>query len=66
MSLEPDSAEIEIDGKLMGTTPSNLQLPDGTYAITIRKDGFKLWERKLTLAGDEINLRAALSAEPNR
>lgn len=57
----PDGAEITIDGKFVGTTPSNMQLKAGDHTISIKKAGFALWERTITLnAGGNINLDATL------
>ncbi|HSP61553.1 MAG TPA: PEGA domain-containing protein, partial [Pyrinomonadaceae bacterium] len=57
----PDGAEITIDGKLVGTTPSTVQLTTGEHTIAIDKSGFKQWQRTITVtAGGAINLEASL------
>ena len=57
----PDGAEITIDGKFAGSTPSTLQLKSGEHMISVRKSGYNLWERKITInAGGSITLDAAL------
>src|SRR6266446_6903070 len=57
----PDGAEITIDGKLMGTTPSTIQLSSGDHLIVLEKSGFKTWQRTITVtAGGSINLEANL------
>jgi hypothetical protein len=67
VSSDPVAAEIEVDGKLVGMTPSRLELPAGSYGAVVKKSGFKLWERKVTLmGGGDITLSAELTAEPNR
>jgi len=63
VTSNPDSAEIDVDGALMGTTPSVLQLNVGTRTITLHKTGYKPWERKLVLVTGEIKLNADLEAE---
>lgn len=63
VTSNPDSAEIDVDGALMGTTPSVLQLNVGTHIITLHKTGFKPWERKLVLVTGEVKLNADLEAE---
>ena len=47
----PDGAEITVDGKFMGTTPSTLRLPAGDHTIRLEKAGFKPWEKVLTVSG---------------
>ena len=45
----------------MGNTPSDLAVPDGEHAITVRKSGYKNWERKMkVVAGSSIRLTAEL------
>jgi hypothetical protein len=56
----PDGADIEIDGAFMGNTPSALQLAPGDHTISIKKSGYKAWERKMKIAGGEVNIRAEL------
>ena len=61
----PDGAEITIDGKLVGTTPSTVQVTPGDHTIVIGKAGFKSWQRTITVtAGGTINLEATLDKTP--
>jgi hypothetical protein len=61
----PDGAEITVDGKLVGTTPSTVQMLPGEHTIVIDKSGFKSWQRTITVtAGGAINLEAALDKTP--
>jgi hypothetical protein len=45
----PDGAEITVDDKFMGSTPSSLRLAAGDHKIKLEKSGFKIWERTLTV-----------------
>ena len=57
----PDGADITIDDKFVGTTPSNLQLKAGEHSIVIEKSGFKAWQRTMTVTiGGTPNLDATL------
>jgi hydrogenase maturation factor len=57
----PDGAEITIDGKFMGTTPSTLNLPAGEHTIRSGKGSHKEWNRTVTLsAGGNIKIDATL------
>jgi PEGA domain len=61
----PDGAEISIDGKFAGSTPSSLRLKSGDHTITIKKAGYVLWERSLTMsAGGNIMVDATLERIP--
>lgn len=61
----PEGADITIDGKFVGMTPSNVQLKPGEHTITIEKAGFKAWQRTVTVtAGGAITLEATLDKLP--
>jgi hypothetical protein len=49
----PDGAEITVDEKFMGSTPSSLRLAVGAHKIKLEKSGFKTWERTLTVGAGE-------------
>jgi hypothetical protein len=59
----PDGADIEVDGNFMGSTPSVLELAPGDHTVSIKKAGYKVWERKLKVSGGDINVRAELTKE---
>jgi len=61
----PDGAEIMIDGKFAGSTPSTLQIKSGEHIISVKKAGHTLWERTMMInAGGEITINAALEKIP--
>src|SRR6266550_1130083 len=61
----PDGAEISVDDKFLGTTPSTVQLTPGEHKIVIKKVSFKSWERTINItAGGAINLEATLEKLP--
>lgn len=45
----PDGADITVDDKYMGSTPSTLKLAAGDHKIKLEKAGFKPWEKTLTV-----------------
>ncbi len=53
MLSDPDGADIEIDGKCVGSTPSVLEWPVGEHSVCIKKPSYKEWTRKMTLAAGE-------------
>jgi len=53
LKSEPRDAEIEIDGVFAGTTPRTKRLDPGEYKIKISRNGYKSWERKITVEADE-------------
>ena len=57
----PDGAEIYLDGQMIGSTPSSLELPAGTHELSVRLPGYQDWTRSMrVLSGSEINLDAKL------
>jgi hypothetical protein len=57
----PDGAEIYLDGQLIGSTPSTVELPAGTHELSVRLSGYQDWTRSMRiLSGSEINLEAKL------
>ncbi|MGZ4876175.1 MAG: PEGA domain-containing protein, partial [Candidatus Angelobacter sp.] len=59
----PVGADIEIDGNFMGNTPSSLLLQPGDHLVAVKKAGYKAWERKMKVAGGDVNIRADLEKE---
>lgn len=58
---EPDGADVYLDGSYVGSTPARLELPAGTYRVSMRLPGYQEWQRELrVLAGSELTLRARL------
>jgi len=63
ISSDPAGADIEIDGNYVGNTPSSVAAAAGQHEISIKKPGFKTWERKITVSAGQINVNAALEPE---
>jgi hypothetical protein len=59
----PPGADLEVDGKFIGNTPSSMNLASGDHAIKVTKKGYKTWERNLTASGGNVNLNAELEEE---
>ena len=60
----PAGAEITVDDKFMGSTPSSLRLAAGDHKIKLEKSGFKTWERTLTVgAGATATVDPALEKQ---
>jgi hypothetical protein len=61
----PDGAEIMVDDKFLGTTPSTVQLTPGEHRLVITKIGFKAWERTMTInPNGSVNLDVSLEKIP--
>jgi hypothetical protein len=61
----PEGADITVDGKYVGNTPSSLRLASGDHRISIEKAGFQLWQRTLAVhPGGNITIDATLEKLP--
>lgn len=61
----PDGADITVDGKFVGSTPSTMKLATGEHTITIEKSGFKLWTRAMTVnSAGNVSIDATLEMIP--
>jgi hypothetical protein len=60
-SSTPSGAEITVDGKYLGSTPSEIPLSTGTHVVVLSRAGFSEWKRELTVeAGSVLNVTANL------
>jgi hypothetical protein len=60
----PAGAEITVDGKYLGSTPSEIPLSAGTHVVVFSMPGFAQWKRELTaLPGSELTVGAILQKE---
>ena len=62
----PVGAEVIIDGMYWGSTPTAelKRIKDGEHTVVVRKRGFKLWERTISIAaGEGRAVHADLEAE---
>lgn len=61
VSCDVIGAEIYVDGKFVGQTPSTLQLASGTHHIEVKSEGKRGWERDLEVLKDsQLTLHPAL------
>lgn len=57
----PSGAEILLDGKYFGNTPSVIVVTAGTHNVVLSMPGFAEWKRELTVtAGSDVDVNAAL------
>jgi hypothetical protein len=61
LGSDPSGADIEVDGSFVGNTPSDVLVAEGEHTVSVKKPGFKDWERKLKVTGgSSIHLNAEL------
>jgi len=61
LTSTPSGAEIELDGRFVGSTPSVLSLTGGQHVVVISLPGFAQWKRDLTVSpGSELTVNAVL------
>ncbi len=60
-SSTPPGAEVTVDGRYVGSTPSVLSLSTGNHAVEVSLPGFARWKRELTVSpGSELTVNAVL------
>lgn len=60
----PPGADILVDGKYVGSTPSALSLTAGNHRVVISMTGFVQWKRELTVSpGSELTVNAVLEKQ---
>jgi hypothetical protein len=61
---EPQGADIYLDGKFVGNTPSMLTLAVGSHELRIETRGFQPWTRSFeATAGSKVTIRATLQSK---
>lgn len=60
VSSTPTEADIYVDERLSGRTPSTLILMPGDHTIVIKKNGFVIWQRKFKLSSGPSSVDAEL------
>ena len=63
ITSSPPGATIQVDGSIIGNTPSSIDVVGGDHHVTVFKTGYKPWERTLTVSGGTLNLNAELAKE---
>ena len=56
------ATDIEIDGSFAGNTPSSVGVTAGQHQISVKKSGYKPWERKITVPSGQVSVNAVLGA----
>jgi PEGA domain len=65
LSSDTDGAEIYIDGKFVGDTPSTIPLASGVHQIAIKANGKKDWKREIEVMKDsQVTLHPVLDPLP--
>ena len=60
-SSTPLGAEVSVDGRYVGSTPSVLSLNVGNHSVEVSLPGFAQWKRQLTVSvGSELSVNAVL------
>ncbi|MBS1810656.1 MAG: trypsin-like peptidase domain-containing protein [Acidobacteria bacterium] len=60
----PEGADIFVNGKFVGNTPSMLKLSPGLHKVTVKLNGYNNWERDLTVTKDsDVNIKAIMEVQ---
>jgi len=60
----PEGADITVDGRYMGSTPSTLQLAPGEHTVSIERSGYRQWQRIMAVtSGGIVTIDARLETQ---
>lgn len=65
LQSDPSGAQIIIDDKIRTATQATLTLPPGWYNVTIAKDGFQPWQKRMKVQGEVVAKVEALLLPTN-
>ena len=51
---EPKAAQVYIDGEFETATDATIRLAPGTYDISVQKEGFITWNKRITIEVEEV------------
>jgi len=61
VTSQPEGADIWVDALFVGSAPAQLILAPGKHHILMLKEGYKSWEKEITvIAGSELTINAPL------
>jgi hypothetical protein len=64
-SSAPPGAEITLDGRYVGNTPSTVGVSTGTHVVVFFMPGFAQWKRELSVSsGSDLSVSATLQKTP--
>ncbi len=65
IASDPPGAEIYVDGKFVGQTPSTIRLTSGSHRVEVKSQGKQAWARDLEVLKDsQLTLHPVLTASP--
>jgi hypothetical protein len=62
VSSAPSGADVELDGNFVGNTPSTIGVSQGDHKITVKKNGYKPWEKKIKVTSGNVKISVELEA----
>ncbi len=54
VSSHPESAKVYLNGSDQGGTDVRLTVPEGSYTVELKRDGYRDWKRTINLEGSSI------------
>lgn len=67
VNSDPKAAQVFVNGELKTATDNSISLPPGEYEISVRKEGYLTWDKKVTLEKEAVTQVDAflISAAPS-
>jgi hypothetical protein len=66
ITSSPTGADVELDGNFVGNSPSSIGVSPGDHTISVKKSGYKLWERNIKISSGKVNISVELVPDVNQ
>lgn len=53
ISSQPSGATVEINGEVVGKTPTQLEVAEGRHELALKAAGYKTWQRQLDIVANQ-------------
>jgi hypothetical protein len=63
ISSSPSGADVELDGSFVGDTPSAVGVLPGDHTISVKRSGYRIWEKKIKITSGKVSISAELEPE---
>ena len=60
LTSSPSNAEITLDGRVAGSTPSTMRVSSGEHTVVVRMAGFQPWQKKIHVGAEPVAVDVAL------
>ena len=64
ITSHPDGVDIEIDGKFVGNTPTQIKVLVGDHTVRLSRENLAIWEKKIHINEGDVTINAVMNSQP--